>query len=50
MSYKFWLWLARNLPAKLRYWTVIDAGCKAIKGDEEIPAVTFATVLHRMPS
>ena len=48
---KFWLWLTRCLPHRLRYWCVIDAGGYATTGQYSktlVPEVTFMEVLKRI--
>ena len=47
----FWLWLARKLPRRLRYWAVIVAGAEATTGkwgDTEAPALLLPDLLKRI--
>lgn len=39
--------VARRLPHRLRMAVLVDAGVRAIRSDEEVPAVPFTTVLER---
>lgn len=41
-------WVAHRLPARLRYWVVINAGARHIGGSEEVSAVPLLTVVRRM--
>jgi hypothetical protein len=45
----FWRPLARRVPARLRYWVLIDIGARAILSDEVVPNVRFTEVLNRVP-
>lgn len=50
---KFWLWLARKLPKKLRYWCVIDAGAFATSGKYEttnVPELSMMDMIDRLDS
>lgn len=51
MSYKIWLWLARRMPLRLRYWVVISEWAKATTGQwsgEEAPALRVSEMTDRM--
>lgn len=44
-----WAWstAAQFLPRRLAYWSLIATGVRHIRGNEEVPAVAFTTVLQR---
>lgn len=42
--------LAVRLSQRLRYHVLISCGVQAMRGDEEVPAVTFMDVLERTPA
>jgi len=39
--------LAQRLPARLRFWVVVDAGANNMRNDV-VPEVSFMAVLERM--
>lgn len=39
--------IANTLPKRVRYWTFIQVGAKAIPADAEVPAMLFVDVLQR---
>lgn len=51
MADRFCLWLARRLPRRLVYWTVIHAASIASTGKwsgQEVPALTVTEMLPRL--
>lgn len=47
---RMWLWAGRKLPAKLKYWVMIDVIAKMTTGeygDTVVPEVTAVEILSR---
>ncbi len=47
---KLWLWLARHMPRRLRYWATIVTGAEASQGqwsNQEVPAMLFMDAVKR---
>jgi hypothetical protein len=43
----FWIELAMRLPRQLKYWAFIDMCNRHTLPDEEVPGVTYVTIVQR---